>query len=121
MLFELASEHRSRAYKVLELREKLIGGKMSGDKLEKILNEHGAQGWQLKAVTALEVKGELVLEASKGSLSPSKGPSPLRHLDRMREVPNGPAEAHWPVRWDEHVAVLDQPDPCARVRARSCS
>ena len=59
MLFELASEHRSRAYKVLELREKLIGGKMSGDKLEKILNEHGAQGWQLKAVTASEVKGRV--------------------------------------------------------------
>jgi hypothetical protein len=46
-------------YKVLELREKLMGGKMSGDKLEKILNEHGAQGWQLKAVTATDVKGRL--------------------------------------------------------------
>lgn len=46
-------------YKVLELREKLMGGKMSGDKLEKILNEHGAQGWQLKAVTATDVQGRL--------------------------------------------------------------
>jgi hypothetical protein len=46
-------------YKVVELREKMIGGKMSGDKLEKLLNEHGRQGWQLKAITSTEVKGRL--------------------------------------------------------------
>lgn len=46
-------------YKVLELREKLIGGKMSGEKLEKILNEYGSGGWQLKAVTSADVKGRL--------------------------------------------------------------
>lgn len=46
-------------YKVLELREKLIGGKMSGGKLESILNEHAEQGWQLKALTTAEVKGRV--------------------------------------------------------------
>ena len=46
-------------YKVVELREGMIGGKMSGGKLEKVLNEHGQQGWQLKAITAVEVKGRL--------------------------------------------------------------
>ncbi len=46
-------------YKVVELREGMIGGKMSGEKLEKVLNEHGRQGWQLKAVTAVEVKGRI--------------------------------------------------------------
>jgi hypothetical protein len=46
-------------YKVVELREGMIGGKMSGDKLEKVLNEHGRQGWQLKSVTAVEVKGRI--------------------------------------------------------------
>jgi hypothetical protein len=46
-------------YKVLELREKMIGGKMSGEKLERILNEHGSQGWQLKSVTSADVKGRL--------------------------------------------------------------
>jgi Domain of unknown function (DUF4177) len=46
-------------YKVVELREKMIGGKMSGDKLERILNEHAAQGWQLKAITSADVKGRL--------------------------------------------------------------
>ncbi len=46
-------------YKVVEMREGLIGGKMSGDKLERVLNQHGGQGWQLKAVTAVEVKGRI--------------------------------------------------------------
>jgi hypothetical protein len=46
-------------YKVIELRERMIGGKMSGDKLEKLLNDHAAQGWQLKAITAVEVKGRI--------------------------------------------------------------
>ncbi|HKG49905.1 MAG TPA: DUF4177 domain-containing protein [Actinomycetales bacterium] len=46
-------------YKVVELREGLLGGKMSGEKLEKVLNEHGQQGWTLKAITAVEVKGRV--------------------------------------------------------------
>jgi hypothetical protein len=46
-------------YKVIEIREKLIGGKMSGDKLEELLNQHAAEGWQLKAITAAEVKGRV--------------------------------------------------------------
>ncbi|TQN41982.1 uncharacterized protein DUF4177 [Blastococcus colisei] len=46
-------------YKVAEIREGMIGGKMSGDKLEKVLNEHARGGWQLKAITAVEVKGRI--------------------------------------------------------------
>ena len=46
-------------YKVVELREGMIGGKMSGDKLQKVLNEHAAEGWQLKALTSTEVKGRI--------------------------------------------------------------
>ncbi|RSM40246.1 DUF4177 domain-containing protein [Amycolatopsis balhimycina DSM 5908] len=46
-------------YKVVEVREKLLGGKMSGGKLEKLLNEHAADGWQLKAITSAEVKGRV--------------------------------------------------------------
>jgi hypothetical protein len=46
-------------YKVVEVREKMIGGKMSGQKLEKLLNEHGSQGYQLKAITATEIKGRV--------------------------------------------------------------
>lgn len=47
------------AYKVVEVREKMMGGKMSGEKLERLLNEHGAQGWQLKSITSTDVKGRL--------------------------------------------------------------
>ncbi|QGK72430.1 DUF4177 domain-containing protein [Allosaccharopolyspora coralli] len=46
-------------YKVVELREKMFGGKMSGEKLEGVLNEHAAKGWQLKAITGADVKGRL--------------------------------------------------------------
>jgi hypothetical protein len=46
-------------YTVVELREGMVGGKMSGDKLEKVLNEHAAQGWQLRAITSVEVKGRV--------------------------------------------------------------
>ena len=47
------------SYKVVELREGMIGGKMSGGKLEKVLNEHAEKGWQLKAITSVEVKGRM--------------------------------------------------------------
>ena len=46
-------------YTVVELREGMIGGKMSGDKLEKVLNQHAREGWQLKAITSVEVKGRV--------------------------------------------------------------
>jgi hypothetical protein len=46
-------------YRVVELREGLIGGKMSGDKLEKVLNEHAREGWQLKAITSVDIKGRI--------------------------------------------------------------
>lgn len=46
-------------YKVVELREKILGGKLSGDKLQKILNEHGSQGWQLRAITSADIKGRV--------------------------------------------------------------
>jgi Domain of unknown function (DUF4177) len=37
----------------------MIGGKMSGDKLKSVLNQQAAQGWQLKAITSVEVKGRV--------------------------------------------------------------
>ena len=46
-------------YKVEELREGMIGGKMSGGKLEKVLNDNAGEGWQLKAITSVEVKGRV--------------------------------------------------------------
>ncbi|WP_153393729.1 DUF4177 domain-containing protein [Ornithinicoccus halotolerans] len=46
-------------YKVVELREGLLGGKMSGQKLEKVLNDHAGKGWQVKAITTADVKGRI--------------------------------------------------------------
>lgn len=46
-------------YNVVQLREGLIGGKMSGDKLQKVLNENARQGWALKAITSVDVKGRV--------------------------------------------------------------
>ncbi|KAB7746278.1 DUF4177 domain-containing protein [Nostocoides sp. F2B08] len=46
-------------YKVVEVRERMLGGKVSGDKIEKILNEHAAQGWRLRAITSADVKGRV--------------------------------------------------------------
>ena len=47
------------AYKVVELREGMIGGKMSGGKLEKVLNDHASEGWRLKSITSGDVKGRM--------------------------------------------------------------
>ena len=47
------------AYKVVELREKMMGGKMSGENLERLLNDPAREGWLLKAITAAEVKGRM--------------------------------------------------------------
>jgi hypothetical protein len=46
-------------YKVEELREGMLGGKMSGDKLEKVLNENAREGWQLRSITSTDVKGRV--------------------------------------------------------------
>jgi hypothetical protein len=44
-------------YRVVEVRESLVGGKLSGGKLEKLLNDHASQGWQLKAITSARREG----------------------------------------------------------------
>ena len=46
-------------YAVVEVREGLLGVKMSGDKLWNVLNQHDREGWQLKAITSVEVKGRI--------------------------------------------------------------
>lgn len=46
-------------YTVVELREKMLGGKMSGEGLERVLNEYAAQGWRLRTITSTEVKGRV--------------------------------------------------------------
>lgn len=55
-------------YKVVQVREGLIGGKMSAGKLESILNEWASKGWQVKAITAAEVKGRIGPGGTEGIL-----------------------------------------------------
>ena len=55
-------------YKVVEVREKMIGGKMSGGKLEKLLNDHASQGWRLRAITSADVKGRVGPGGTEGLL-----------------------------------------------------
>ena len=55
-------------YKVVQVREGLIGGKISTGKLEGVLNEHAREGWQVKAVTAADVRGRLGPGSSEGLL-----------------------------------------------------
>jgi hypothetical protein len=46
-------------YRVLTLRESLIGGRLSPEKLERILNDEAREGWQVKAISATDVKGRI--------------------------------------------------------------
>jgi hypothetical protein len=50
---------RRYEYRVVQLRESMLGGKLSDDKLEKLLNNEADGGWQLKAITAADVKGRV--------------------------------------------------------------
>ncbi len=55
-------------YKVVEIREKMIGGKMSGENLENLLNQHGGEDWQLKSITAADIKGRIGPGGDEGLL-----------------------------------------------------
>ena len=55
----LGSMARRFEYKVVQLRESLMGGKLSDDKLEKVLNREADDGWQLRAITGADVKGRI--------------------------------------------------------------
>jgi hypothetical protein len=46
-------------YRVLQMRESMIGGKLSPEKLERLLNDEARQGWQLKSITSTDVKGRI--------------------------------------------------------------
>jgi hypothetical protein len=58
----------SYEYKVVNFRESLIGDAIDSDKLEKTLNKQAEDGWQLKAITAADVKGRIGPGAVEGLL-----------------------------------------------------
>jgi hypothetical protein len=53
-------------YRVLQLRESMVGGSLSGEKLEGILNDEARQGWRLKSITHADVKGRIGPGAVEG-------------------------------------------------------
>lgn len=61
-------------YSVVEIREGLVGGKMSGGKVEKVLNDHAREGWQLKALTSVTVKGRIGPGGTDGLLATFERP-----------------------------------------------
>ena len=46
-------------YKVVSVRQSLIGDKVNTDALEQMLNGYAAQGWMVKSVTETDVKGRV--------------------------------------------------------------
>ncbi len=46
-------------YKVIELREKMIGNKQSGSHLEAALNKEGRQGWRAISIVKADIKGRI--------------------------------------------------------------
>ena len=61
-------------YLVEQIREGLMGGKMSAEKVEEVLNDKARDGWQLKALTAVEVKGRLGPGGTEGMLATFERP-----------------------------------------------
>ena len=55
-------------YRVIALREKMIGGALSDEKLEEILNDIAREGWMLKSITHADVKGRIGPGAVEGLL-----------------------------------------------------
>ena len=51
---------------MVEIREGLIGGALSGDKLEAVLNDEAREGWMLKSITHADVKGRIGPGAVEG-------------------------------------------------------
>ena len=46
-------------YKVVEVREKMLGGVLVEDLLEPLARHLAAQGWHLKAITSADIKGRI--------------------------------------------------------------
>jgi hypothetical protein len=63
-------------YKVIELRERMIGSKQSGAQLEAALNEYGRQGWRAMSVVKADIKGRIGPGGVEGLLVTFERPLP---------------------------------------------
>ena len=55
-------------YRVVEFRDGIVDGKLSGPTLQQVLNEHARDGWRLVAITSSEVRGRIGPSAVEGLL-----------------------------------------------------
>ena len=64
-------------YKVETVRASMVGDKMDSGGLEDLLNEHAGDGWQLKSLTAAQVKGRIGPGGTEGLLAVFERPVSL--------------------------------------------
>ena len=60
---------RRYEYKVEAVRSSLVGDKMDGGGVENLLNQRAEDGWQLKSLTATQVKGRIGPGGTEGLLA----------------------------------------------------
>ena len=56
-------------YKVETVRSSMVGDKMSSGSVEDLLNDRARDGWQLKSLTATQVKGRIGPGGTEGMLA----------------------------------------------------
>lgn len=56
-------------YKAETVRSSMVGDKMDSGGVEKLLNEQAREGWQLKSLTATQVKGRIGPGGTEGLLA----------------------------------------------------
>lgn len=56
-------------YKAETVRSSMVGDKMDSGGVEKLLNEQAREGWQLKSLTATQVKGRVGPGGTEGLLA----------------------------------------------------
>ncbi len=61
-------------YLVVEIRETMMGDRMSGDKVQDVLNDKAQDGWQLRTLTAGEVRGRVGPGGTEGLLATFERP-----------------------------------------------
>lgn len=61
-------------YLVVTIREGLVGGSLKPGKVQDALNGKAKDGWQLKTLTAADVKGRLGPGATEGLLATFERP-----------------------------------------------
>jgi uncharacterized protein DUF4177 len=62
-------------YKVETIRSSLVGDKIDSGGVENALNEHAREGWQLKSLTAAQVKGRIGPGGTEGLLAVFERPT----------------------------------------------